>query len=152
MTRDEILEALAAQVGGLIEIYVLGTSYDDWFRVLVRLHTFGYEVSLRDALTEMPANLNRRMFDAEDDAAYELSISIGSQIWTSSLASLSAIDLQGDPRDVRSRSDLDDVFRLLQILSKITGKRAILVPETLELTMVRPYLMVPAAEENQSGF
>jgi hypothetical protein len=152
VTRDEILDALAAQVGGLIEIYVLGTSYDDWSRVLVGLHTFGHEVSLRDALTEMPAKLNRRMFDAEDDAAYQLSISIGSQIWTSSLASLSAIDLQGDPRDVRSRSDLDDVFRLLRLLNKITGKPAILVPETLEPAMVRPYLTVAATEEPKSGF
>jgi hypothetical protein len=152
MTRDEILDALAVQVGGLIEIYVLETSYDDWFRVLVGLNTFGYEVTLRDAVTEMPTSLNRQMFETEGDAVYQLSISMGRQIWTSSLASLCAIDLQGDPRDVRTRSDLDDVFRLLQLLNKITGKRVILVPETLEPTMVAPYLTVPVSESHRDQF
>jgi len=151
VTHDEILDALSVQVGGLIEVYIFGTTYDDWFRVLVGLKAFGCEVSLRDSLTENPVSLNRHMFDADDDAAYGISISVGSQIWTSGLPSLSVIDLQGDPRDVRSRSDLDDVIRVMRQLNKITGKQVILIPETVRPTMVRPYLTVPAVEEPTSA-
>jgi hypothetical protein len=143
MGQQGILEALKAQEGGLIEIYVLGASFDNWRRALNAIMSLEGQVSLIDSETGSPAPLSREMFGEVGGARYSLAISIRGQNWTSTFPSESAIDLQGDPREVRTLDDLETVVELMRILNLATEKRVILVPETVDPEAVDPYLIVP---------
>lgn len=138
----KLLDQLALQAGGLIEIYVLGASYDDWLRAVDALREARFDVSFTELQTDTPVDFGPRIFDRECDIEYRLSIRVGDQLWTSSMYSIDVIDLQGDPRDVTEAEDLAEIIRLMRCLNHAVSKSVILVPETLEPASVQPYLIV----------
>ncbi|WP_322780114.1 hypothetical protein [Frankia sp. Cas4] len=139
----KVLDQLALQVGGLIEIYVLGASYEDWSRVIDGLRQAGYEMALTELETEIPVDFGPHVFDKMSDVEYRLAIRLGCQVWTSSFYSLDSIDFQGDPRDVTSTGDLVSIIQLMMHLNESLAKRVVLVPETFDPGMVEPYLAIP---------
>ncbi|WP_147268606.1 hypothetical protein [Sphaerisporangium album] len=140
---ENILKSVRLQDGGLVEIHVLDTSFDDWAAVVTCLQEAGYVTSLTYAGQRVTGGLSAAMFTEGHDAGYTLEIKVGEQqTWTTGLYSEDAIDLQGDPRSIKSSTDLTEVVGVMNLISTATGKTVVLLPETLDPKNTRPYLAV----------
>jgi hypothetical protein len=139
MDFDTILAAMALEDGALIEIYVFDTTADDWRRVVDRLAAEGRIESFTLSGEEMPPE-SVNLFQEEPSLA--MSVRVGSGLWTTSFHDPTEIDLQGDPREVRDHTDLERIRDFMRQLHKITGRRVVLVTETLSPRETTPYLTV----------
>ncbi len=142
-----VLRDLALQSGGLVELYVLGAGYEGWRRAVESLHAEAYELRIVQRESGSPADFGPELFAVPGAADYSLSIQIDNQVWTSTFPTAESIELQGDPRDIISPRDLEQVLRLMRILNSATGKRVILVSETLDPVAVTPYIIIPPNQE-----
>lgn len=141
MEHSVLLNEFAVQAGGLIEIYAAGTDRDGWLRAFRALREAGYPVVVTDNESGAVA-VGSQMFE-EFNGRYSVAVSVGRQIWTATMHAPDVIDLQGDPRDVTSSGDLDDVLQLMRRLHEALGRPVILVPETLNYESIEPYVTVP---------
>lgn len=139
-----ILRDLALQRGGLVEIYVLGAGYEGWRRAIEALAAEQFELRIVKRESGSAIEFGPHLFAASGSADYSLSIRVESQVWTSTFSNAESIEFQGDPCDIASWSDLEQVIRLMRILHYSTGKRVIFVPETLDPEVVKTYTAIPS--------
>jgi hypothetical protein len=142
MTNDELFERISRDPDALLEIYVLGSTFEDWRRTLEGLDQYGYVESLSRRGAVVPLEVAPEMFTEGEQVDYLLRLKIGDQVWTSGLYSSTMIDFQCDARDVRSTRDLADIADFMSAIRKLLGKRVILVPETLTPESTSPYLEI----------
>lgn len=146
MTHDikyaEIIHSMSQEGGGLIEIYVLCTSADDWRRTVEWMR----EENLIDSFTymdeEVPAQVTSDLFEENGDTSFQMAIQIGRQVWTTGFYSSTEIDFQGDPRSIRSVEDLVQIVDFMKGLSQVMSKRVVLVSETVDPANAKPYIAV----------
>lgn len=139
---QDLLADLAVQAGGLVEIYVLETTVEDWRRVAGMLREPTFAATMTHAGTSTEVCVLDDMFTEGERLEYRLELRIGEQVWTTGFYGPDAIDFQGDPRDITSAGALEAVVDFMRALHDVTGKRVILVPETLRPHEVRPYVQV----------
>ncbi|MET9656721.1 hypothetical protein [Streptomyces sp. NPDC006510] len=136
----DLLAQIRMQEGGLIEIYVLGTGADEWRRVLDAISRGVNKFSILDLESGSPVEISEVRLSG--DPGCRLIIQIAGQNWSTDFYSVEFVDFQGDPRDVRSDDDLVRIIHFMSLLSEVTGKRAILLPETMVPEETSPYLTV----------
>jgi hypothetical protein len=139
---DEILRHLASQGGGLIEVYVRDTTAADWADAVARLVAEGYPVSLTWRGDSVPVRVTDEMFADEEETPWMLRVQVGAQDWTTVMYESSMIDFQGNPEPVARKDDLDEVRKFMSTLVRATGKTAILIPESLDIDTVTPFLEI----------
>lgn len=138
MNSGELLAQMRHQDGGLIELYVFESGFEGWRRFVDELSSVGLGAVVATIGGGAPVEFGPHVFDGE----HAMTIRLGGQVWTSTLHETNTIELQGDPRDVTTDQDLADISRLMSILHQATGKRVILVAESLEPEKLQPYLTV----------
>lgn len=138
-----ILQALRLQDGGLVEIYVLRTRYADWRQAVESLQRHDYAIELVQLETGESVDFGPQLFGGSDEVNYRLKLHLEGQVWTSNFFSTEYIDLQGDPRDITSVNDINNVVELMKYLNAATAKSVIFVAETLEPESIRPYISIP---------
>lgn len=141
MNDESVLDALSSQGGGLIEIYVFDTTYDDWVRVMEALQRAELVASMVEIGDDTPVEFGPELFDT-DEAGYRLTVHLAGETWTTNFFDVGSIDFQGDPREVASAEDLRELVRFMTLIRDATGRRVVLVPETLEPESVEPYLAI----------
>lgn len=146
-TRDEpdyaeILQAMRLQDGGLVEIYVFGTQYADWTRAIESLRRRGFTPKLVELETGEQVDLTPDLFGNVGEVKYRLTLCLEGQVWTSNLFCAEYIDLQGNPRDIKSIGDIENTIRLMSCLNSATAKRVVFVAETLSPETIRPYISI----------
>ncbi|MCC9311893.1 hypothetical protein LN042_33345 [Kitasatospora sp. RB6PN24] len=139
----EILAQIRLQEGGLIEIYVLGTGIEEWRHVLDSIEKIGISFSVLNLASGSSVAISD--IDLTGNQGHRLTIHTGRLDWSTDFYSTEMVDFQGDPRDVRSNDDLVSIIRFMSVLAEATGKRAILVPETMFPEETSPYLAVVPA-------
>ena len=144
MTDDiddaNVLGSLSTQHGGLIEVCVFDTTYNDWFRVVEALRHAGLVVSMVEINDDAPVEFGPELFDSNAD--YRLTLHVGEQTWTTNFFDVGSIDFQGDPREVISSKNLREVTRFMTLIRDATSRQVVLIPETLDPRNVKPYLTI----------
>ncbi len=142
MEFAELLSAFADEDGALIEVYVGDVPAGSWPAVLAAFVDAGYDVAVTDLERDEPVPFDAELFEVPD-GRYSVRIPVGRQEWTSVPQSVGSIDLQGDPRDVRTPEDVADIIAVMRLLHDVTAKPVVLVAETLDYEAATPYLTVP---------
>jgi len=137
---EALRTGICSEPGGLVEIYIAGTSLEDWRSVVTVFSELSSSMLLTDAVTSSGTTFGPHLFEASDEVAYAMSATIGAQVWTTTFAQEDRIDIQGDPRQMQSREEVKQVVELMRHLLHATGKQVMLVPETLSYESVRPFL------------
>lgn len=138
---DGLLRRIQQQYGGLIELCVPGVQYRDWCAVVDALVRDRYRMTLSTAGEPVPVRTPpEKEFTDGERVDHLLKVRVGRQRWTTQFYSASLIDFQGDPEELRTTSDLDDLREFGRLLHRSTGRRTVLVPETLDPESVEPYL------------
>lgn len=112
------------------DIYVLNTDISAWQQVLDELRAGPYELKyFRDGvLSELPHVMHKTLSDwGTCDgllSAFFAGIQANCHFFTTD-----EIEFDIDPREVRGQEQLDAIFEFMQMLSRVTGKAAILTEE-----------------------
>lgn len=142
MNDEQILAHIAQQHGGLVEIYALDTTVRDWQRAVEFYAAEGRVTRFTKAGAATEIGVDDSTFDTPDGPSWTMALQVAGQTWTTAFPSADAIDLQGDPREITTTADLRTVTTLMNELHRITGKRVIFVPETLDPAGTTPYLVI----------
>ncbi|MFC6016039.1 hypothetical protein ACFP2T_07515 [Plantactinospora solaniradicis] len=147
MTRpsaDEmgVLRKIQADLGGLVEVMVVGTTASDWMSAMTALSDSGFDVHVFDTDTSSPIPMEPAVFTWGEDSPYAMRIRAGDQVWTASLYDPNVISLQCEADEFRTIQDVQEVKRLMSVLSAAVGKDSILAPESAYPGQLRPYLHV----------
>jgi hypothetical protein len=137
-----ILRKIQADLGGLVEVMVFGTTASDWMSAMTALSASGFDVQIVDSDDSLPVPVDRAAFTRGDDSPYAVRIRVGDQVWTASLHDPGMISLQCGSDEFRTIQDVQGVKRLMSVVSAAVGKESILTPESAYLDQIRPYLTV----------
>lgn len=117
--------------GSFRDIYIFGTSLDDWQKLLdfIRTgqYTFEYKVDNKPAGLPQQAAL---MFEKESDRGL-MSINIGNLLLNCHFFMTDEIEFDLDPREVKGEKDLVELFTFLRQLCRITNKQTVLTSENV---------------------
>jgi hypothetical protein len=142
MNVDRILHDITLQRGGLLEIYVFDTTIEDWRAVV----EFLLQPSMNSSFTRQGAPvsgpISESMFNDGESVDYLLNVNVGDQLWTTNLYSIENVDFQGSPHDVNSSESIDLLVKFMHSLRSVTGKRVVLIPESVYPKDVEPYIEV----------
>lgn len=130
------------QGGGLVEICVFDTTYEDWVKVLDGLGRAGFQVRIDDIESGVPAVLSAELFGDGADVTAVASVSVDDQVWTAPLAETDTVQLQGDPGDIGTEVELNRVIAFMEVIGRAIAKPVSLIPETVNPRAVEPYLTV----------
>jgi hypothetical protein len=119
------------QEGGLIEVFLFPSLYEDWLAVFDVLIESDYLVTLKRRGIVVAPSISREMFTDGEAIDFLLEVVVGRQLWTSHLYSASLVDFQGDPREVTLSSDIDDLVGFMQVVADAVCRPVKLVSETL---------------------
>lgn len=116
--------------GTLRDIYVLSVDINAWQRVLDELRAGPYELTyFRDGvLSELPLTA-QDAFPDEKTCAQLLSIGFAGVLVNGHFFIPDEIEFDIDPREFHGQEQLDAVFEFMRLLSRATGKCAILTEE-----------------------
>jgi hypothetical protein len=142
MDIAELLSVFAEEDGALIEVLVGDVPAGSWPRVFAALVDAGYQVAVTDLERGAAVTFDAGLFQVPD-SRYSVRIPVGRQVWTTTPQSADSLDLQGDPRDVRTPEDVADIIAIMRLLHDVTAKPVVLVAETLDYAAATPYLTVP---------
>lgn len=143
MSLAEIFDRIAQNPEDLLEIYVLDTTYEDWRVLIEGLQQRGYLQMFTKKGLEVPLQITPGMFTDGEQVDYLIKLNVGSQLWTSGFYSAGAIDFQGSANEVSSQQELTELIAFMTAIHELTGRRVLLLPETLTPESARPYVEVP---------
>ncbi|MBQ0933684.1 hypothetical protein [Ideonella alba] len=131
MSRPSIEELphLWLEDGSYRDVYVLGTSLSDW-RELSKLACEFPHTYQRDGVDRPLPNASAVFGDRAH--THLLSIRVGNATVNCHYFASSEIELDVDPREVRSSEDHDAILLFVERLSAATGKPARITDENLE--------------------
>lgn len=145
MTSDNnstLLRHLSAQEGGLVEIAITGTVYDDWVNAVRGLASAGYAMVLKQYEEPVPLLIAPSFFTDGEEIAYTLVVTAGRQLWTTQFYSTSLLDFQGDPCDIADSKDIQDVMDFMQVIANSTRREVRMIPETLDYEGAVAYICI----------
>lgn len=116
--------------GGWRDIYVLGTTIDDWQRALDAIRLAGYKLAYFRALQpiEMPMKAVEA-FPLPDECDRHLSIWFADVLANCHFFTVEEIEFDIDPREVKGQQELNALFGFMRCLAKATDKVVVLTPE-----------------------
>jgi len=129
---EEVAREFAPE-GSLRDIYVLGTTAEDWARVLdaVRHHYAPLTFTAGGEPTELP-NRAADIFPLwERETAPLLRFEVEGILVTCHFFTPEEIEFSIDPEDVTGRERLEATADFLRIIARAVGKPALLTPESL---------------------
>lgn len=138
----EVLAAVAAQHGALLEVCVFGTDMTDWVAVVDWLSNTNRISHFKVDEHEAPPVVSGEIFSRSGDVFANMRVTVGSHEWWTSFLEESEIDFQGDPLYIGTVSELEETIDFMRGLAKVVGKRVVLIPEAIQRRSVRPYLAV----------
>lgn len=138
----DVLRRIQADLGGLVELVVLGTTASDWISAMTALSEAGFDVQIFDSNDSSPVSMDPAVFMHGEDSPYVLRIRVGDQVWTASLHDPAMMSLQCGVGEFRTIQDVQGVKRLMSVVSTAIGKESILIPESAYPGQLRPYLTV----------
>ena len=109
--------------GGLRDIYVLGTSLEDWRRFVALAVSYPYEYDGE------PGSLPDVESVLRDDQSHLLSIGVGNVRLNCHFFIDSEIEIDIDPAEIESAANHDAVLNFLERLGRTLGKPVIITPE-----------------------
>lgn len=138
----DLASLLREQEGGLIEIYVLDVPEGSWSEVLSAVLHAGYKVSctLDDGVPRPLDDDTVASLVARPDRF--ISLELGGTRWWSAMPHADEIDFQGEPQDVRGDEEIRSISAFMAVLHQVTGRPALLVPESLDPQGTQSYLVV----------
>ncbi|MHB0936335.1 MAG: hypothetical protein ACYDCO_17755 [Armatimonadota bacterium] len=132
--------------GTLRDIYILNTTVDDWQKVLDALRACGYSLlPLQDGHAgglPLDASAIFALHD-QDQLGPSISVEDSGVTFNCHFFTKDEIEFDVDPREITSQTQFEVVLRFMQVISRATGKEAILTPENWQR-----YVMVRVADDN----
>ncbi|MBQ6639652.1 MAG: hypothetical protein IJH84_01310 [Saccharopolyspora sp.] len=147
---QSVLQSLAEQGGGLIEIYAFDTGEDEWRSVVEWLNGSGLILSVDadDGDSRVP-QVVPDIFAVDGDVRTTMFCKVGRQRWWTSFYSPDCVDFQGDPEQVENISDVMDLIDFMKGISRSARRSTVLVAETTRPERTNPYIRVHAACEGE---
>ncbi|TLF74501.1 hypothetical protein [Nocardia cyriacigeorgica] len=127
---------------GLVEIVAPGVEWAVWAGLVDRLLADGYSVTLEQDGTPIAPTIERELFATSFDAGYCLTVGFRQQVWSSALFSETCVEFQGDSSMISTSEDIDAVVNFMRLVRDVAGVKVLLVPETISLSIAKPYFVV----------
>ncbi|MBB5712807.1 hypothetical protein [Sphingomonas xinjiangensis] len=127
--------------GALRDIYVFGTDFGDWQRVLNALRTWEPPLSL--SIGGEPASVPERVEDIFAEASERgalLSVNVSGALLNCHFFGCEEIEFDLDPREVAGPAQLEGLSGFMALLARATGKPAALTMENMREAVIFRFL------------
>jgi hypothetical protein len=131
--------------GSWRDLYVLGTTRDDWQRLLDFLRSSGYALRFRHGGDELPLPDNLSgYFSGESEWTTLLSVEVGGVTLNAHFFTPEEVEFDIDPREVQTSERAEVVFDFMRRVGRALGKPIRLTPENMSELVLFEY--DPAAD------
>lgn len=128
---NEVLDNVFFNDGSLRDIYVIGVNLRDWQKFVDWIWTSTWDIVFyKDGhITVYEENDVAHFFEEKDNHSILMSINTNCILINCHFYSEDEIELDIDPKEVKSKSEANAVFEFMKNLSKILDKESILTVE-----------------------
>lgn len=139
----EVLDRIKVNRGDLLEVCIPDSSYEDWKHAVAAIASSKAESSIVGPNGKIPVQIFPRIFSEDFQLDYLMTVKLGRQVLTTRFYSEDLVDFQATVDRVENLEDLNDLCGFMEVIQKATGKRTILIAESIDPYGVKPYVVLP---------
>jgi hypothetical protein len=117
--------------GALLDVYVFGTTWQDWDKAIAAVRTQGWPIGFSSTGRPLPPHV-REILASADEFSVCLSIQpVAGLLINTHFFTEDEIEFDLSPTEVRGQTELDAVCTFLRVVARAVDKPIVLTPEGL---------------------